>query len=338
MLKPKLNLEIENLMQHELIKNANSQDFSNIDKAFDYLNSAIDTLEEIGFTSYADKILNIIYKFATDASKSKSEINYKARLAQEYLAFGFFAEIKKIGYPIDKYLKIMFDPKSTEREKNKIKLQINQDVRNTGKSIIHILVNYLNKIKEENGEPLIPIGQFPDENDIQLVLRELYMPLNEVRYKSFFIPGIKRMNSEELEKYKLENPSDFIADTAIPPPPFEGLPSISTVKKLDIAPPESVIGPLPPKTKNIFDELVNPEDNPFKNIKVEASKRRPKNPTKVSDRHTKNLTSKKMIKNLKDHGTVFNMADTNLADDLLAQELEFEDENNAEYTHPDLIF
>lgn len=36
---------------------------------------------------------------------------------------------------------------------------------------------------------------------------------------------------------------------------------------------------------------------------------KPKNPTNVSDSHTKGLTSEKMVKNLEDHGTVFNMAD-----------------------------
>lgn len=33
-----------------------------------------------------------------------------------------------------------------------------------------------------------------------------------------------------------------------------------------------------------------------------------KDPRKISDKHTKNLTSNNMISNLKDHGTVFNMA------------------------------
>lgn len=36
---------------------------------------------------------------------------------------------------------------------------------------------------------------------------------------------------------------------------------------------------------------------------------KPKNPTHVSDRHTKGLTSEKMVKNLSHHGTVFNLAD-----------------------------
>ena len=56
-----------------------------------------------------------------------------------------------------------------------------------------------------------------------------------------------------------------------------------------------------------------------------AKPRKPKNPLKISDKHTKNLDSKKMVKNLLDHGTVFNM-DANLADDFLDEDVDFEDE------------
>lgn len=52
-----------------------------------------------------------------------------------------------------------------------------------------------------------------------------------------------------------------------------------------------------------------------------ASKKKPKNPLKVSDRHTKKLTSDKMVKNLKHHGTMFNMSDDNDAQDLLNNDI-----------------
>jgi hypothetical protein len=48
-----------------------------------------------------------------------------------------------------------------------------------------------------------------------------------------------------------------------------------------------------------------------------AKHKKPKNPTKVFDRHTKGLTPDKMVKNLLDHGTEFNMADDGQVDDLL---------------------
>jgi hypothetical protein len=55
--------------------------------------------------------------------------------------------------------------------------------------------------------------------------------------------------------------------------------------------------------------------------KIATKHRKPKNPTKVSDSHTKKLTSDKMVKNLKNHGTVFNMPDINMADDILVEDV-----------------
>jgi len=43
--------------------------------------------------------------------------------------------------------------------------------------------------------------------------------------------------------------------------------------------------------------------------------KKPKDPRKISDRHTKGLTPDKMVNNLKNHGTVFNMADDSNAGD-----------------------
>lgn len=52
-------------------------------------------------------------------------------------------------------------------------------------------------------------------------------------------------------------------------------------------------------------------DKVFQILKKIAEDRpnKPKDPTKVSDKHTSGLTSEKQVKNLIDHGTVFNMAD-----------------------------
>lgn len=50
--------------------------------------------------------------------------------------------------------------------------------------------------------------------------------------------------------------------------------------------------------------------------------KKPKNPAAISDRHTKGLTSDKMLSNLKNHGTVFNLSDDGqAADDLLNAEV-----------------
>jgi hypothetical protein len=65
------------------------------------------------------------------------------------------------------------------------------------------------------------------------------------------------------------------------------------------------------------------------NILVKIAKKgkpkKPKDPRLVSDRHTKGLTSEKALKNLKQHGTMFNMADVAQADDLLNLEIQDSD-------------
>lgn len=321
MLKPKLELEIVNLMNYELVKNANNHDYSNLDRAVDYLNSAIDTLEEIGFTSYADNLLNIIYKIAT-VEKHK---------AQELVSLSFINMLREMGYPIDTHLKNYYDPASTPFQKDKAKLTINQDIRNPYNNefpITYRLQSFLRQRKKNVNE--LPSDLPPTEEDIKLVLGDdLYMPLDEVRYKSYIMSnmlGLKRMTAKELEDFRSNNPSALNFSGDIPAPPtFETMPQVSKLNKPDITPPESIVGSIPPR--NMFETS---DDNPFKDIKINASKKyKPKNPTKVSDRHTKNLTSKKMIKNLKNHGTVFNMVDTNMADDLLDENfynIDFEDE------------
>lgn len=57
--------------------------------------------------------------------------------------------------------------------------------------------------------------------------------------------------------------------------------------------------------------------NILNKIAKQGKPKRPKDPRIVSDRHTKGLTSEKAIKNLKEHGTMFNLSDTAYVDDLL---------------------
>jgi hypothetical protein len=59
--------------------------------------------------------------------------------------------------------------------------------------------------------------------------------------------------------------------------------------------------------------------------------RKPKNPTTVSDPHTKGLTPERMVENLKHHGIVFNMADDGKADDMLEADVP---EEQLEVTEP----
>ncbi len=81
MIKTKSELDLINLMQHELVKNANKQDFSNLTQAVNYLDSAIDVLDTHGFKNEANNLLSILNKIAkhhkpknpTNVSKRHSE-------------------------------------------------------------------------------------------------------------------------------------------------------------------------------------------------------------------------------------------------------------------------
>ena len=66
--------------------------------------------------------------------------------------------------------------------------------------------------------------------------------------------------------------------------------------------------------------------NVLSKIAKKGRPKRPKDPRTVSDRHTKGLTSEQAIKNLKNHGTMFNMADVSSADDILNTEIILDDE------------
>ncbi len=66
--------------------------------------------------------------------------------------------------------------------------------------------------------------------------------------------------------------------------------------------------------------------NVLSKIAKKGRPKRPKDPRTVSDRHTKGLTSEQAIKNLKNHGTMFNMADVSNADDILNTEIILDDE------------
>ncbi len=62
-----------------------------------------------------------------------------------------------------------------------------------------------------------------------------------------------------------------------------------------------------------------------------AQHNRPKDPRKIPDSHTKQLTPQKMVDNLKHHGTVFNMADDGTTEIDVADESDedtFEEENS----------
>jgi len=60
------------------------------------------------------------------------------------------------------------------------------------------------------------------------------------------------------------------------------------------------------KKPDVYELIIDDEDNSLgQSINLSQAS----DPRKIKDRHTQNLTSEKMLKNLQHHGTVFNMAD-----------------------------
>lgn len=91
-------------------------------------------------------------------------------------------------------------------------------------------------------------------------------------------------------------------------------------EEISIAPLSSDKSKSEPKGEEIsFQSLLTDDTN--------DARRKPKNPTRVSDSHTKGLTSEKMLNNLKNHGTVFNMADDHNSEDLLNADIDLGGEN-----------
>lgn len=66
---------------------------------------------------------------------------------------------------------------------------------------------------------------------------------------------------------------------------------------------------LPPGEDLVFRSIAQELGLIDDNDAGESKPRKPKDPTKVPNGHTHGLTSEKMVKNLENHGTVFNMAD-----------------------------
>lgn len=193
MLKNYLEAELAASMHKALIKKASNVEDNNLHNAVDYLNSAIDILQDAGLQSKANKVLKVLEKIA-------------------------FAE--NDDSPVDL---------STDSNVN---------------------LDLLDQARKGDREAIIKVTTM----------------LSEQGYSSELINNLLMPEPEET----------FVSEISEEP-----IPSVDTMF-------------------------------------TEASRKhkRPKDPRKISDRHTKNLTSEKMIENLKHHGTVFNAHDISFSDDL----------------------
>lgn len=296
MLKSKLEYELILGMDHELFKTANHHDYDNLHHAVDYINSAIDILESSGFQSQADKLLNLIYKIATFE---------KTKVQTTIPSLQFYQETDALGFRIKG--KSIFDilgsiqSSQSEDEKNKYKAILNDIARSEGSKL------RIAAILDKNVDDL-------NEEDFKTILEDNYLTETEAGEYLFSLPNLRKNLKFDVKDYfarkRQEQRKKQIGldkTQKIETSPLFGEEEISGFLESELPTPEVVAA-----ARHYLNKL--------------AKQRKPKNPLKVSDRHTKNLYSKKMVKNLIDHGTVFNM-DANMADDLLDEQLtDFEDE------------
>lgn len=277
MLKPKLDLEIANLMDYELAKTANNHNFSNLNQAVDYLNSAIDVLENSGFTAHADALLNVLQKIAGfEERKALIEIPSLAFI-REMDAVDFKYENKDIWEILATIQK-----SQSETIKNTYKAILNNLARSeVGKKII-------SNILKKNVEEL-------NEEHFEKILEDNYLSKDKAGKILLFRPDLRTNLNFNVREHLSERNK-----------PMFGAEEISNFIESELPTPVTAAA------RYYLNKL--------------AKKRKPKNPTKTPDPYTKNLNSDKMIKNLKNHGTMFNMPDSNQVDDLLNDDV-FEEED-----------
>jgi hypothetical protein len=296
MLKPKLDLEIASLMDYELAKTANNHDFSNLNQAVDYLNSAIDVLENSGFTAHADALLNVLQKIASFE---------KSKALMQMPSLQFYQQTDALGFRIKG--KSIFDilgsiqSSQSEGERNKYKAILNDIVRSEGSKL------RIAAILDKNVEDLT-------EEDFRTILEDNYLTENKAGEYLFSLPNLRKHLKFDVKDYfarkrEEERKKQIGLDKTqkIETSPLFGKEEISGFLESKLPTPEVVAA-----ARHYLNKL--------------AKQRKPKNPTKTPDTYTKNLNSDKMIKNLKGHGTVFNMPDSNQADDLLDDDV-FEEED-----------
>jgi hypothetical protein len=203
-------------MHRELVKNATSQDPEGVEKAVDYLNSAIDIFEDAGMTTQADQVLRILAKIAMTRPQEYPSI-------QALMQHGVkLSDLKDLGR--DAFAKA----------------RVNMALRKMHYSDKEIagFLGHKNLMSEKDAAELLS----PERAFTKML--------------------------DWMENPKTVSPS-------------------SDLKKGD---------------EFNISSVANDENE---------ARKKPKDPRKISDRHTRGLTPEKMVANLKNHGHPLNLADDN---------------------------
>ncbi len=275
-------------MDREMHSYEKKQGMKNLVNAAEYLNSAADILESNGLKSKANKILNILSKIAHDKEPDKEELK-KQEEAEDFRRKILFWLKQEEDKNVSGYKVHGLGDMATKMHKldNIEDISLADDKSSKNKNV---------KIKNIVVDTLVPIlAKEPTKMEIKEVVREVERALMQWYYS----------DKQDDDDVDVEAPSNK-----------------DERKKQEVGtakPPQQT----PPLAKKNVTPVGLGGNKPLTDTN-DIRARKPKNPTKVSDRHTKNLTSEKMLKNYKRHGTAFNMADDNNVD--VKQPPEFDDD------------
>lgn len=284
MIKKSVENELISGMQRELRAQSGARNVDSLGKAVDYLQSAMEILEEAGMQSNANTILGILSKVAEDPIVRKKnpvkEMPSMHALMEAGLTQRDLANFSK-GDPV-------------------AKAKVNQILRNLGrtdKEIIGFLGKH-NFMSEEDAESMLD----PNSN-LGKMWDWMQNPTTPMDQSN---PRPEEGEETELmrEFQKGESPS-FTAQQ----------PEMIEMSPVRTEAPQSIPSNKEISFKSIAQSIRYQVDKEM--AADEANARKHKKPSnKINDPHIKGLTSEKMIDNLKHHGTVFNMSDDG-ANDLL---------------------
>jgi len=260
-------------MQNELFKQASDIDMQNLSSAVDYLNSAAQILEEAGMIEASNKIIDMLFKVAT--------------LNNKYAGWG-----DKSFPAMEVFMSHGLNPKDLAH------LPTNPLIR---AKVIKILRDL--KYTDENIVKLLGIKNYFSLKQVDDILNNLREMLDgDILARAKINKLLRNANKNSIEIINLIGKNNFMTQNEIEDALHPT--SVRSVEKLYRTQEPAIIG-TPGQFIHMTDEqYIDPDE-----LLATAMEKRPKDPTKISDRHTKGLTSEKMVNNLKHHGTVFNMAD-----------------------------
>lgn len=262
-------------MQRNLVSKDQEKAMSNITQAVDYLHSAAEILDNANLSVQADRIVNLLTKIASIPEEKEESIEASDTLDD-------------VEASIDRFLLTSFGGPAVDAalEEELLELGVTPDdilkmLRKDNQTIAKVNAHLIRRLA---GNGLS--GPEIKQKIKQLLGSKYVMTVEEIR--GWLTPKKSKQDLlDEIARSKGLTPAKRDVK------PGDILPI--TTRELDLGPTVS-----PKKDLKPGDVI---------SLRTASDVQQAKDPRKISDKHTKNLTPEKMIANLKHHGTVFNMAD-----------------------------